>query len=87
MALVRRNSDPVEAGLVGQLAQIDLEAFAVGFDVAPVSRVSDQGFVAFLQLGLEPVDDRLTVGLVLLGLGLGEADDLMVFSNLDLFDP
>lgn len=49
-----QHGDAVEAGLVGQLAQIDLEAFAAGLDVAPVSRVADQRLVALLSCDWRP---------------------------------
>lgn len=40
-----------------------------------------------LELCLEAGDDRLAVGLVLLGLGVIAADNVAVFTDLDLFDP
>jgi len=57
--------DAVEAGFVGELAGIDLEGLAgVGAaQVAPIGRVADERLVALLQLGLEPGNDRLPVGL------------------------
>lgn len=69
------HGDTVVAGFLGKLADIDLEVLPAGLEVTPVGRVADQCLVALLELRLEAGDDRLAVGLVLLGLGVIAAED------------
>ncbi|WJI80944.1 MULTISPECIES: hypothetical protein [unclassified Mesorhizobium] len=71
------HGDTVVAGFLGKLADIDLEVLAAGLEVTAVGRVADQCLVALLELCPEAGDDRLAVGLVLLGLGVIAADDVV----------
>jgi hypothetical protein len=72
-----QHADAVEASLIGEFADIDLEGFATGLDVATVGRVADKRLVTLFQLRLEAIDDRLTVRLVLFRLGVVEGDDIV----------
>lgn len=76
----------VVAGLIGQLARIDLEGAAIrgGAQIAPISGVADQRFVATLELLIQCGDDGLSVGGVLGRLGLVAADDVAPPLDLDL---
>jgi len=81
-----QHEDAVEAGLLGELAGIDLEGGAASglAQVTPVGGVADQGLVAPLELLFKAGDDGLTVGLVFLG--LVAADDVARAAGLDLLD-
>jgi hypothetical protein len=87
-----QHEDAVVPGFLGQLAGIDREGGSVRSirvahpaQVAPVGGVADQRLVAFPELLLQAFDDRLTVGTVLLHLGLVAADDVAGAVHLDLF--
>jgi len=73
-----QHEEAVMAGLLGELAGIDLEdgIVAGAAKIAAVGRVADQRLVALRRLPVEGVDDGPAIGAALLGLGLVAGDDV-----------
>ena len=93
LALVRSTEEAVVAGLVGELAGIDLKGragLAVGArrpaQVAAVGGIADQRLVAARELLGEPGDDGLPLVAVAFRFGLVAAQDVARRTDLDLLD-
>src|SRR3954466_8487810 len=83
-----QHEQAIVAGLLGQLAGIDLKRPCVrgGAQVAPVGGVADQGLVAPLQLLIESGDDGLAVGGILGRLSFVATDNVAPPLSFDLLD-